>query len=334
MPTTETTTSPRILITGYSGFVGRYLVRECAKHYPGAEIFGLSNRPSDDSRGDSHTEPAVRHLQADIGDADQVHGALAVAQPHIVFHLAARASVADSWSDPAATLQINAGGAVHLLEGLRAEGLTQTRVLLIGSGEQYGIVRPADNPIREKHPMLPVNPYAVAKVAQDLFGYQYFAAYGMPVLRVRPFNHFGPGQASAFVVAGFADQIARIEAGQAEPVLTVGNLAAQRDFLFVDDVVRAYIALANAGHPGEAYNVGSGVAHSIRQILDILLSFARVPIEVRVDPQRFRPIDVPLAFADTSLLREHTSWTPQVTLRNALLLTLDGYRQQAATQAR
>lgn len=318
-------TPERILITGHSGFVGRYLVRRCAKHYPDAEIWGLSDRPAPAEID----VPAVRHLQADMSDAGQVRAALEQSRPQLVFHLAAQASVAASWSDPAGTLFTNAGGAVHLLEALHILGLGETRVLLIGSGEQYGIVRPEENPIREDQPQRPVNPYAVAKATQDLFGYQYFAAYGLPVLRVRPFNHFGPGQATAFVIAGFADQIARIEADEGEPVLTVGNLKAQRDFLFVDDVVRAYIAIANAGHPGEAYNVGSGTPHSIEEVLGILVSFARVPIEVRVDPARFRPVDVPLSYADTTQLREHTGWAPQHPLAESLRATLDGYRERA-----
>ncbi|MGH2517120.1 MAG: GDP-mannose 4,6-dehydratase, partial [Ktedonobacterales bacterium] len=194
----------------------------------------------------------------------------------------------------------------------------------------YGLVHPDENPIREDCLPRPANPYAVSKVTQDLYGYQYFAAYGLPVLRVRPFNHFGPRQTDAFVIASFAHQIALIESGQAAPVLLVGNLDAQRDFLPVEDVVRAYIAIATSGQPGAAYNIGSGQACSIRQILDALLALATVPIEVRTDPARLRPADVPLLVADTARIRTDTGWTPSDDLDAALQRTLDYWRQIVA----
>lgn len=310
----------RILITGYSGFVGGYLLAACRARYPDAQLFGLTHPDG------STAAPPLVPLMADMTQPQQVREAIATAQPDLVFHLAAQPSVAASWSDPLLTLAINAGGAIHLFEALRAERLAP-RVVLVGSGEQYGLIRPDENPIREECLPRPANPYAVSKVAQDLYGYQYFVAYGLPILRVRSFNHFGPHQNEAFVIASFARQTARIEAGQAEPVLLVGNLEAQRDFLPVEDVVRAYIAIADFGHPGEAYNVGSGQARSIRQILDALLALASVPIEVRTDPARLRPTDVPLLVADTSRVREHTGWTPSDDIDAALRRTLDYWRQ-------
>ena len=162
--------------------------------------------------------------------------------------------------------------------------------------------------------------------AQDLYGYQYFVAYGLPILRARPFNHFGPRQTSTFVIANFARQIALIEAEKAEPVLSVGNLQARRDFLPVEDVVAAYLAIAEQGRPGEAYNIGSGQARSIRAMLDLLLTFARRSIQLREDPARLRPVDVPLLEADTSRLRADTNWRPAVQFELALQRTLDYWR--------
>jgi GDP-4-dehydro-6-deoxy-D-mannose reductase len=315
----------RILITGFSGFVGSYLVELCRVHYPDAALFGLCKK----SRSPVTTASTIRGvtpLVADITQPGLVRKAVAQAQPDLVFHLAAQPSVAASWSDPEQVLKVNAGGALHLFEALRSERLSP-RIILVGSGEQYGMVQLEENPLREECLFRPVSPYAVSKAAQDLYGYQYFATYGLPILRVRSFNHFGPRQPATFVVASFARQIALIEAGKAEPVLFVGNLTAQRDFLPVEDVVGAYVALADQGQPGEAYNVGSGRARSIGEMLNLLLSLAKPPISVCEDPSRFRPVDVPLLVADTTRLHTHTGWKPAVDFEWALRQILDYWRE-------
>jgi GDP-4-dehydro-6-deoxy-D-mannose reductase len=314
----------RILITGFSGFVGGYLVERCRSYYPRAELFGLCKRIST-MTGMRDVTPFV----ADLTQPEHVRKAVARSQPDLIFHLAAQSSVERSWADPSQTLKINAVGAIHLFEALRAEQLAP-RIVLIGSGEQYGLVPPEANPISEERSFQPTNPYAVSKAAQDLYGYQYFVAYKLPILRMRPFNHFGPGQAATFVVASFARQIALIEAGKAEPVLLVGNLQAQRDFLPVEDVIDAYIAAAERGQPGQAYNIGSGRAHSIKEILDSLLALSKIPIQVREDPARLRPVDVPLLVADTSRLQAHTGWKPLVDFESALRRTLDYWRAVVA----
>ncbi len=319
----------RILITGYSGFVGGFLVGQCQVRYPQAMLFGLTLAHPSPSAAPQFAANPVVPLEGDILKPDSVRAVVAHARPDLIFHLAAQASVPASWQDPAQTLATNAGGAVNLFEAVRSEQLSP-RIVLVGSGEQYGLVRPEENPIREDCLPRPANPYAVSKVAQDLFGFQYFVAYGLPILRVRPFNHFGPSQADSFVVSSFAHQIARIEAGLADPTLLVGNLEAQRDLLPVGDVVRAYIAVGERGIPGAAYNVGSGTARSVRHILDGLLALARVPIEIRTDPSRFRPVDVPLLVADTSRLRADTGWAPSTGFEDALRRTLDYWREHVA----
>lgn len=317
-----------ILITGFSGFVGSYLVEQCRIHYPNAELFGLCKQSPPAAAASAIRD--VTPLVADITQPELVRQAVAWAQPDLVFHLAAQPSVAASWSDPEQTLKVNAGGALHLFEALRLERLPP-RIILVGSGEQYGMVQFEENPLREDCLFRPVNPYAVSKAAQDLYGYQYFVAYGLPIMRVRPFNHFGPRQPATFVVAAFARQIALIEAGKAEPVLFVGNLKARRDFLPVEDVVGAYLALAEQGQPGEAYNVGSGQARSIEEILNHLLALTNTPINVCEDPARLRPIDIPLLVADTSRLRTHTGWKPSVNFEWALRETLDYWRTTVAS---
>ncbi len=323
----EVSTPARILLTGFSGFVGRYLVEQCQALYPHTKLFGVSRHPT--SRFADADLQNVTLIPADITNAEQMRSAVAHSRPDFVFHLAAQSSVAASWADPASTLQINAGGAVQLLEALRAEHLSP-RILLVGSGEQYGLVRPEENPISEDAPFRPISPYGVSKSAQDLYGYQYYKTYKLPVMRVRLFNSFGPRQTETFVVSDFARQIVRIERGEMEPVLNVGNLQAQRDFLPVEDVARALLAIAQRGQPGQAYNIGSSHAHSIKEILDILLAHATMPIEVRQDPARLRPADIPILVADTSRLRAHTGWEPIIDFENAIVSTLNYWRTVVA----
>jgi GDP-4-dehydro-6-deoxy-D-mannose reductase len=314
---------PRILITGASGFVGRHLIERIHAQYPSAHVFGFSHTPH--QADGQRAGPSLEMLTGDVRSLADVRAAVAQAQPDWIFHLAGQASVAASWSDPATTLAINAGGAVHLCEAVRAEALAP-RIVLVGSGEQYGVVPVQENPIKETYPPAPVNPYAVAKQAQDLFGYQYWIAYQLPIIRARAFNHFGPYQDDAFVVASLARQIAEIEAGLRPPVLLVGNLAARRDFLPVGDVTAAYLALVERGTPGSVYNVGSGAARPVAEMLEILLAFATRTIEIQRDPARFRPTDSPLIEADITRIRTETGWEPRIPLEQALRETLDYWR--------
>jgi GDP-4-dehydro-6-deoxy-D-mannose reductase len=317
----------RILITGFSGFMGSYLIEQCHVLYPDAKLFGVCRHPSSCTTASATKD--VTLIAADIVHPAQIRHAVAQSQPDCIFHLAAQSSVAASWADPVSTLHINAGGAIQLFEALRAEHLSP-RVILVGSGEQYGLVRPEENPIREETAFRPLSPYGVSKSAQDLYGYQYFVAYNMPILRIRLFNSFGPRQTETFVVADFARQIAMIEQGKIEPVLTVGNLQSQRDFLPIEDVARALLAVAQRGQPGQAYNIGSGRARAIGEILDILLRHSRATIQVRKDPARLRPADVPLLVADISHLYEHTGWEPGIDMEHALEQTLNHWRAVVA----
>lgn len=305
------------------------MVEYCRKRYPQATVFGVTRHTS--SRPYTMIESAIHLLTADITQPNAVQQVVEQAQPDLIIHLAAQASVAASWKNPLETLKTNAEGTVHLLEAVRKEHLTP-RVVLVGSGEQYGMVRPEDNPIREEYPFRPGNPYAVSKATQDLYGFLYFTAYGLPIIRARPFNHFGPRQPPTFAVASFVRQIALIEAGKAQPILSVGNLQARRDFLPVEDVVEAYLALAEQGQPGEAYNIGSGQARPLRAVLDLLQTFTTTLIEVYEDPALLRPVDVPLLEADTSRLRSHTDWQPKVPFEVALQRTLDYWRMVVSNE--
>jgi GDP-4-dehydro-6-deoxy-D-mannose reductase len=213
---------------------------------------------------------------------------------------------------------------INVLEAVRALG--HGRALVVASNEEYGRTRPEDLPLREDSPLRPDSPYGVSKVAQDLLGLSYYLSYGLEVVRVRPFNHIGPRQNERFVAPAFAKQVAEIELGRCEPVLHVGNLATQRDFGDVRDVVRAYQLLMLKGAPGEVYNIGPGRPRAVRELLDTMLAAAHVPIEVAVDPARFRPSDVPVSYCDPSALRVATGWEPRIPFERSVRDVLEDWR--------
>jgi GDP-4-dehydro-6-deoxy-D-mannose reductase len=253
------------------------------------------------------------------------------AKPEYVFHLAAQAFVPASWEDPWSTLENNIRGQLHvLLAGVALDA--KPRILVVGSADEYGIVSPAELPIRETNPLRPNSPYAVSKVAQDMLGYQYYVSHKLPVVRVRPFNHIGPGQSPAFVASAFAKQIAEAEAGLREPVVRVGNLEARRDFSDVRDIVRGYYLAASEGEPGEVYNLGAERSYAIRDVLDGLIVQSEVPLTVELDSTRLRPSDVPEIVANCARFRSRTGWRAEIPLERSLEDTLDYWRGRVAAE--
>jgi GDP-4-dehydro-6-deoxy-D-mannose reductase len=200
------------------------------------------------------------------------------------------------------------------------------RILIVGSGDEYGLIASEDLPIDENTPLRPMNPYSVSKVTQDMLGLQYFLSHDVPVIRVRPFNQFGPGQNKQFVAPAFALQVATIEYSKAEPVMYVGNMDAKRDFTDVRDMVGAYYSLMEEGHPGEVYNAGSGQSHAIQELLDTMLNLTDAPIEVRKDPARVRPSEVPEIRCDSTKLRELTGWSATTSFQQTVEDTLNDWR--------
>jgi GDP-4-dehydro-6-deoxy-D-mannose reductase len=312
----------KALIIGAAGFVGRYLIACLKKDGFAVVATKLANESAS-----GMSEENIPVCDLDILDADATRALLSEIEPDCVFHLAAQSSVALSWKEPTLTVDINVKGVVHVLEAARAMK-QPARVLLIGSSEEYGAVRPAQLPVNEETPLRPGNIYAATKAAQDMIGAIYAEAYGMDILMIRAFNHIGPGQSSAFVVGDFCLQAARIEAGLQEPVIRVGNLSARRDFTDVRDVVRAYSLLAQRGEGGLAYNVGSGHALSIQSILETILRATRADIRVERDASRFRPVDVPLVEADITRLRQATGWRPEISIEATIADTLAWHRAQ------
>jgi GDP-4-dehydro-6-deoxy-D-mannose reductase len=267
----------------------------------------------------------ARVLEADLDDPAAAAAVVGEVRPDRVVHLAGQSSVQQSWTDPGGTLRTNVLGIVHLLDAARRLALRPT-VVVVGSAEEYGPVAPDELPIREGAPLRPASPYAVSKVAQGALALLYGPAGGMRVVLTRTFHHTGPGRGEAFAESSFARQIAEIEAGLRPPVLKVGNLEAVRDFADVRDVVRAYWLLLERGEGGAAYNVCSGKGRRVRDLLDTLLAASRARVEVRVDPDRLRPADVPAQVGDPSRLRAATGWEPRIPIERSLLDLLEDWR--------
>jgi len=303
----------RVLITGATGFVGTHLRRHLLSstdwEIVGTAFPGPPAGPTPGSREEL--------ILLDLRDAEATQTALAESSPDYVVHLAAQAHVPTAYKDPWATLQNNILGQLNLFESCRALKI-DPRIIVIGSGEEYGRAAQADLPLVEDHPLRPENPYSVSKVTQDVMGYQYFISYGLPVIRVRPFNHVGPGQSSRFVLPAFASQVAEIEGGRREPLLRVGNLAPERDFTDVRDVVRAYRLLLLHGTVGEVYNVASGRPYAIQSIVDELRAISSTEIKIEVDPERYRPADIPVIYGSADKLRRDTGWTAKIPMSQTI----------------
>lgn len=306
----------RSLVTGADGFVGQWLVRELLAN--GDEVTGMT-------RGDHSqlttlpTDAAthVRWLSAELLEPQTLRVAVEESKPEVVYHLAAQASVAQSLQDPAGTVETNVIGTANVLEAVRAQA-PAALVIAIGSAEIYGAVDPKALPLREDAPIRPNNPYAGSKAAAEVLALQYAQTGWLRVIATRSFNHSGPGQSPTFAAAAFAKQCADITRGKQAPVLRHGNLSAQRDFLDVRDVVKAYRLLGARGTSGEVYNVCSGRAVSMREIVEELVRLVGQPVELRQDPERMRPVDTPVIVGDPGRLQRDTGWQPAIPLLRTL----------------
>ena len=315
----------RVLITGAGGFVGHHLSAHIGNAQPRARLTGTTL-----VTGETVHESVNDIYRIDLKDYTKVRQLLAKCCPDAIYHLAAQAFVPRSFEEPWETLENNIRAQLNLIRAC-LELEIRPRILIVSSAEIYGASEPEQLPLNEDTAIRPTNPYSVSKVAQDMLGMQYFLSHNLPIMRARPFNHIGPGQNERFVAPAFARQIASIEEGQAEAVIYVGNLESKRDFTDVRDIVRAYHMIVEMGQPGEAYNIASGVARSIRHLLDTLLGLTETKIEVRVDPARLRPVDVPEIRGDSSKLRRHTGWQPELTFEQTLQDVLADWRQRLNT---
>jgi len=292
----------------------------------GNEVFGIL-RPRSSRANISHLGQALALYEAELTEAPEVVKVIREIRPEFIFHLAAQAAVGRSWEDPKGTLVNNIIGQLNVLEAVLAAGINP-RVLIPGSQEEYGMLRPDELPIKEENPLRPTNPYGVSKVAQDMMGYQYFCSHGLHCVRVRPFNHLGPRQREEFVVPSLARQTAEAEAGLREPVLRVGNIEVKRDFTDVRDMVRGYYLALLKGEAGEVYNIGSGRATALKSVLDFFTARSRVALSVEQDRSRLRHGDVAESVCDYSKFKARTGWQPEIPLEQTLGEVLEYWRQR------
>src|SRR4051812_9131169 len=304
----------RVLITGVGGFVGRHLVTHLEA--AGDEVVGVDRMPE--------------HGGIDITDADAIGRFVADVQPTVVYHLAGWADVGGSWKAPVEAFRANAEGTLNVLSAASDVGVG--RVLAVSSADVYGAVSTDDLPLTEDSPLRPASPYAVSKVAADYLGLQAWLGNGLPVLRVRAFNHLGPGQTDKFVAPALASRIARAERDGGD-VLPIGDLSARRDFTDVRDVVRAYRLLMEHGEPGQVYNVCSGIDLAVQDLADQLLAQARIPLRFETDPDLLRPVEVPVLRGSYHRLHQATGWKPEISIEQTLTDLLEDWRRRIAAGA-
>lgn len=310
----------KALIIGAAGFVGSYLIDHIQKNC----IWSISVTKLPHEKIEKEN---IEVYDLNILNPQEIDELLAYVKPDYIFHLAAQSSVALSWKNPGLTVDINIKGSLNVLDAVRKLDY-KPRVLMIGSGEEYGHIRADETPVNEENVLRPGNIYAATKACQNMLSSIYGRAYQMDIMNVRAFNHVGPNQAPMFVVADFCKQVADIEKGRQKAEIRVGNLQAKRDFTDVRDVVNAYVLLMEKGKAGETYNIGSGRAVEIREILNMILGNSAFEIKVTVDPEKLRPVDVPIIEADITKVCRDTGWMPKIPLEMTIRETLDYWREQ------
>lgn len=315
----------KVLITGITGFVGSHLA-DYLLSIGNIEIYGIERWRSK-TENIEHIKDKIELIECDIRDASSVNKVILRVMPEKIFHLAAQSFVLTSWHAPAETLSTNIIGELNLFEGVRNSNINPW-IHIAGSSEEYGLVNADELPVKESNLLRPLSPYAVSKVGQDMLAYQYYQSYKLKVIITRGFNHTGPRRGEVFVCSNFAKQIAEIEKNKMEPIIYVGNLEAKRDFTDVRDMVKAYWLATEKCEPGEVYNICSGKAWSISEIMDKLLKLSKVKVEIKQDPTRLRPSDVPMLVGDNSKFCKQTGWKPEIPFEKTLEDLLNYWRER------
>lgn len=310
------------LITGIAGFVGSHMAELLLSQ--GYEVHGVT-RPR--SKMD-HLDGIINklHLEdADLLDSHSLYTTISRIKPDYIFHLAAQSFVPTSWVSPSVTLEVNIVGSANLFEAVRQAGI-DPMIQIACSSEEYGLVYENELPIKETNPLRPLSPYAVSKVAMDYLGYQYYQSYKVKIVRTRGFNHTGPRRGDTFAESNFAKQIALIEKGRQEPVIHVGNLDAKRDYTDVRDMVQGYLLAVEKCEPGEVYNICTGNAERIGDVLNLLLSMSKVKVKIEEDPARMRPSDVPILIGENNKFVAKTGWKNEIPFEKTMRDLLDYWR--------
>lgn len=315
----------RALITGITGFAGSHLAEYILANHPDTEVYGIMRWRSR-TENIQEIEERIQLIECDLRDATSVKALLGRVRPDKVFHLAAQSYVPSSWNAPAESLTTNVLGQLNIFEAIR-ELEIEPWIQIACSSEEYGLVHEDELPIKETNPLRPLSPYAVSKIGQDYLGYQYHKSFGLKVVRTRAFNHDGPRRGEVFVSSNFAKQLIEVEKGKKPAVLHVGNLEARRDFTDVRDVVRGYWLATERCEEGEVYNICSGKAYSIQEVLDRLIELSGVQVKVETDPSRLRPSDVPVLLGDYTKFKKATGWEPEIPYDKTLADMLEYWRE-------
>jgi len=307
----------RYLITGFSGFVGRYFFEYLNQIRERADLFGVDvSEPSFDLKNNCSVN--TRFFKVDLLDRSKVKETILKSRPDFILHLASFSSVALSWRKPVLSFNNNTNLFLNLIEAVRETGI-RCRVLSVGSSEEYGIVRKRDLPISESIQLNPISPYAVARVSQELLSKIYVDGYGLDIIMTRSFNHIGPRQNDAFAVSSFAKQMVKIKKVKAaRGVLRTGDLRIVRDFLDVRDVVKAYHMLLHKGKSGEIYNVCSGKGMALKELVDYMADYLMIKIEPRVDRLLIRPNDNPILIGSNKKIKDELGWRPEIALEKSI----------------
>jgi len=308
-----------ILITGISGFVGGHFTQYLLNERPYYVIHGLSrSKPSlDFIQHPDQTIGSCTFHQCDLLDSSKVDAIIGEIQPDYILHLASFSSVAQSWKEPLASFLNNTNAFLTVVEAVRVQGL-KTRILSVGSSEEYGIVKGNDLPLTEKNRLAPANPYAVARVSEEYLAQIYTNGYHLDICCTRSFNHIGPGQSDQFVVSSIARQFAEIAIHHKKPVIKIGVGSIIRDFIDIDDVITAYMAILEQGVTGEVYNVCSGRGNSIYDIVRFFSELTHIPVAVEQNNDLLRPIDNPVLIGSYDKLKNDTGWSPECSIGESL----------------